>query len=165
MVSILDLKVRCHDLAAIRAILTADDSAVCEQVVEHQIDTYFVVAAGWLKLRGRDLVAYSRTDGHCDYTIVEVSDAALCWDALSSLLGVYARIDKRREIWRIATAIVHLDDVAGLGTFVEVETPAADVTLHQRLLRRLGIDTLIPESTSYAELQHTATNAAVSARS
>lgn len=152
MVSILDVKVRCGDLAAIRAILTADGSAVCERAFRRQTDTYFPVSTGWLKLRGRELIAYSRTDGRCDYTIVEVADEATCRRALSGVLGIYAEIDKRREIWRAGPAIVHLDEVKGLGSFVEVETPSSHVELHRRMLDQLGISGLPPEGTSYAEL-------------
>lgn len=151
MVSILDVKVRCGDLATIRAILTANDSAVHERLIG-QTDTYFPVPTGWLKLRGRELIAYSRTDGRCDYTIVDVSDETICRHALSSVLGVYAEVDKQREIWRVGPAIVHLDYVTGLGSFVEVETPSTDVALHHRLLDQLGISGLAPVGTSYAEL-------------
>ena len=96
---------------------------------DHQVDTYFRVPQGRLKIReGRlenALIFYQRTDRqHARRSSVELmllprrnSVRAI----LSRSLGVLAVVDKRREIYFVGNVKIHLDRVRGLGTFLEVE--------------------------------------------
>jgi adenylate cyclase, class 2 len=96
---------------------------------DHQVDTYFRVPSGRLKIReGRienALIFYQRTNSaHARRSTVELmllprrnSVRAI----LSRALGVLAVVDKRREIFFVGNVKIHLDRVRGLGTFVEVE--------------------------------------------
>jgi len=96
---------------------------------DRQVDTYFHVPTGRLKIReGRlenSLIFYQRTNSaQARRSIVEMmllprrnSVRAI----LSAALGVLAVVDKRREIYFVGNVKIHLDQVRGLGAFVEVE--------------------------------------------
>ena len=96
---------------------------------DHQIDTYFNVKKGRLKLREGTIenafINYNREN-----TVVaklseiilyqHIPDKALK-DILMIQLGVKIIVDKRRKIYFIDNVKFHFDLVSGLGTFIEVE--------------------------------------------
>ena len=96
---------------------------------DHQIDTYFRVPSGRLKVReGRienALIFYRRSDvRRARQAAVEMmllprrnSLRAI----LTRALGILAVVDKRREIYFVKNVKIHLDRVRQLGKFVEVE--------------------------------------------
>lgn len=96
---------------------------------DHQMDTYFRVPSGRLKIReGRienALIFYKRSNAQrarrstVDVTLLPRRNSAR--SILSQSLGVLAVVDKRREIYFVGNVKVHLDRVRGLGKFVEVE--------------------------------------------
>jgi adenylate cyclase, class 2 len=127
----LELKIRVPDLAGVRAACgkVATPAAAMEQV-----DTYFHARRGRLKLRESTggparceatLIAYERPDRSdiraSDYHLAAVSDAAGLKSVLSAALGVRGVVRKRREVHMYHNVRIHLDDVEGLGTFVELE--------------------------------------------
>lgn len=96
----------------------------------HQRDTYFHAVQGRLKLREAppdvaELISYRRADREgpkvSHYRIVPVYDPIALTDALAETLGVRAVVEKARRllVWRGVR--IHIDDVAGLGRFVELE--------------------------------------------
>jgi adenylate cyclase class IV len=101
-----------------------------------QIDTYFRVPQGRLKLREIDadgqrsaeLIQYDRPDDPGARTStyrrisIAVDQAASLKTALRDSLGELATVCKHRTvaIWR--STRIHLDQVDGLGRFVELET-------------------------------------------
>ena len=96
---------------------------------DHQVDTYFNVALGRLKLREgnieNSLIYYERIDtaGAKQSNILlypHQPDKALK-DILIKLHGVKVVVDKKRKIYFIDNVKFHFDKVEGLGTFVEVE--------------------------------------------
>jgi adenylate cyclase class IV len=100
----------------------------------HQVDTYFHAVQGRLKLREAppamaELISYRRADRDgpkvSNYRIVPVLDPVGLREALSDTLGVRVVVEKVRRllIWRGVR--IHLDAVAGLGAFVELEAVAA----------------------------------------
>jgi len=108
--------------------------AVCERLhaefrgIIHQVDTYFRVAEGRFKLRASDpgedyLVHYRRPDvpgpKGCDYEIAIVHRSVL--PVLCTALGVLAVVDKTRALYLWENVRIHLDNVAGLGDFIEFE--------------------------------------------
>jgi homotetrameric cytidine deaminase len=133
-----------------------------------QRDTYFAATAGRLKLReqepgGAELIAYEREDAararESRYRIAPVADAAALREALDAALGTTVVVDKRRHLLLWEGVRIHLDDVAGLGTFVELEGVAAqgsdlgaEAERVARLRAELDIadDALVP--TGYADL-------------
>jgi adenylate cyclase class 2 len=149
----LERKFRCRDLNAVRAVLPALATR-CEGV-QLQTDTYFHARAGRLKLREIDgqpavLIAYDRPDAATAkisaYHLVPVVDAALLRAALTAALGERGIVRKRREIHHWQNVRIHLDEVEGLGTFVELEAvlsaPDDEAVAHANLdmlQRKLGL--------------------------
>ncbi len=124
----IELKARIDSLALARGI--ARRLATETLGVELQTDTYFAGARGRLKLRQRQdhpaqLVWYARPDGvHAkasDYRLVAVADAEGLKQGLTAAYGVLTVVEKRREIYLHHNVRMHLDEVAGLGDFLEFE--------------------------------------------
>jgi len=118
-----------------------------------QIDTYFNVSSGRLKLReaspgATELIYYQRPDiagpKGCDYSIAAVS--AEIKSILSAAIGVRATVAKTRTLFLWENVRIHLDRVDRLGEFIEFEAvlgPEHDATDGQtkveRLTERFGI--------------------------
>lgn len=125
----IELKARVKSLEAARAV--AEKIATERLGVQRQVDTYFRVANGRLKLREIDLpplaqlIGYHRPDvagpKASDYRLVAVENPSEVKAVLASALGIWIVVDKRREIWLFDNVRIHLDEVAGLGTFIELE--------------------------------------------
>jgi predicted adenylyl cyclase CyaB len=162
----LELKARHGDLAAAAAV--AAGLGALGPTVQVQTDTYFRVPHGRLKLREieggtAELIGYDRPDrGEArtsTYLIMHVPDPGMLQSILAAALGVRGRVRKRRVIYLWHNVRIHLDEVDGLGTFVEFEAVLSagedGATAHARLEelgRALGIrpeDHLAP---SYADL-------------
>ena len=99
----------------------------------HQVDTYFKVAHGRLKLREfpdrpAELIAYHRADEGSlrpslyQVTPITLADAAGLRQSLEGTLGVKVVVGKVRRLWVYQTVRIHLDEVEGLGSFVEIES-------------------------------------------
>jgi predicted adenylyl cyclase CyaB len=163
----LEIKARCRDLAAARA--AAERLATRYVGVDAQTDTYFVTRAGRLKLRrsslsGGQLIPYLRADQtgpkRADYQVLPVPDADHLERTLAAILGVHRVVRKRREIFLVDNVRIHLDEVEGLGCFVELEavydgSAAAEAEQHARvagLMRELGIGEADLVDTSYEGL-------------
>jgi adenylate cyclase class IV len=112
-------------LAAALSLPGAEDHGML-----HQRDTYFHAVQGRLKLREAppamaELISYRRADRDgpkvSSYRVVQVLDPAALGEALEDVLGVRAVVEKARRllVWRGVR--IHLDSVAGLGSFVELE--------------------------------------------
>jgi adenylate cyclase, class 2 len=115
-----------------------------------QIDTYFAVKKGRLKLReinGKkfELIYYSRSTAkgsrYSDYVIVPLKDPDVIKALCGSLFGIKTTVRKNRALFLYRNARIHLDVVRGLGTFIELEVI---VTRGKRQARRL-MDFLILE--------------------
>jgi len=163
----IEFKARCADLERARAALAVEGASGPD--VDHQIDTYFRVPNGRLKLREgtveRALIHYDRPDTldpkRSDVTLYSTgADASALKSALTAALGVLIVVDKRREIYFVGNVKVHLDRVEQLGTFVEVEA-IADDTHHteavlraqcERMLDALGVSTDDLVAVSYSDL-------------
>ena len=101
--------------------------------LDHQIDTYFSVTQGRLKIREGNvescLVYYERDDRPgpkpCRYHIVQFKpgtpEAARIKELLAVSIGILCVVDKKREIYFIDQVKFHLDTVEKLGTFFEIE--------------------------------------------
>jgi predicted adenylyl cyclase CyaB len=96
---------------------------------DHQIDTYFNVNHGRLKLRKGKienfLVFYEREEKkgpkQSNVVLFKTEPESSLRDVLVKSLGVPVVVEKRREIYYIDNVKFHLDTVKDLGTFVEIE--------------------------------------------
>jgi predicted adenylyl cyclase CyaB len=131
----IEIKARCADPDAVRRRLTRLGIPLARRM--RQVDTYFLVPHGRLKLREIDggeaqLIQYHRPDATdpraSDYVIAPVQDPAALTEALARALGVRAVVDKQRELYLWRHTRIHLDEVAGLGSFLELETVVTDQT-------------------------------------
>lgn len=95
-----------------------------------QIDTYFDVKNGRLKLREFDsglaeLIFYRRVEDKferwSDYEVVKLSDSANLKNLFAKALGVKVIVEKRRKVYIFKNARIHIDNVSGLGNFIEFE--------------------------------------------
>jgi adenylate cyclase class 2 len=97
--------------------------------LDHQIDTYFHVQKGRLKLREgnieNSLINYDRENiagsKLSDIILYKHEPNAALKNILVHQLGVKAIVDKKRKIYFIDNVKFHFDVVENLGTFIEVE--------------------------------------------
>jgi homotetrameric cytidine deaminase len=131
-----------------------------------QRDTYFARARGRLKLREQtpgesELIQYRRADApgarESEYRRVPVADAAALREALDATLGTLVVVEKRRRLLLSDGVRIHLDDVQGLGAFVELEAVAEpgsdlaaehDKVAHLRGALEIADDRLVHQSYS-----------------
>ncbi len=132
-----------------------------------QDDTYFACAAGRLKLRtgpdGGELIYYRRDNQAAPkesfYQRVPTPDPTALRELLVQALGQVGRVRKVRTLFLHGRTRIHLDRVAGLGDFLELEVvleadepPAQGVAEAHELLTRLGIARSQLIEGSYLEL-------------
>lgn len=159
-----EIKARCTDPAFIRNYLLQNGADF--KGTDHQMDTYFNVANGRLKLREgnieNNLIYYERENQagpkNSSFNLVKVEDAEGLKEALTKANGIKVVVQKKREIYFIANVKFHIDEVPELGAFVEIEAgnKTADLSQPELLeqcefyLREFGIpeDALIEISYS-----------------
>ncbi|MBK9096769.1 MAG: class IV adenylate cyclase [bacterium] len=109
---------------------------------DNQVDTYFKVNQGRLKLREGNienhLIYYERED------IAEPKKSVVILyknlpgsnlkEILTGSLGIRVVVDKNREIYFIENVKFHLDVVRGLGSFVEIEAIDLDGSIGEKKL-------------------------------
>lgn len=165
-VDIVEFKARCADPAETFGRISQVGAR--HQGRDHQIDTYFDVADGRMKLRRgtieTTLIHYRRDDrsGPKDsqVTLHTPADGHSLLEVLRAGLDVLVVVDKHRDIFWCENVKLHVDQVTGLGGFLEVEAIDHDGTIgreqlqHQCLqwLDELGVghDDLV--SHSYSDL-------------
>ena len=130
-----------------------------------QQDTYFRIPRGRLKLREAEgetaeLIYYERTEESAErwsrFTREPVTAPAGLVHVLTDAFGVLAVVRKRRELYIFRDARIHIDDVEGLGTFVEFEvtggeTPASVATMRE-LRNAFGIGEESVIKVSYSDM-------------
>ena len=149
----IEIKARVRDIADFkRRAETMSDSAL--EVIPQE-DTFFVTPKGRLKLRvlapdQAQLVYYDRPDQEgpkrSDYFIFNTNDPENLKTALTLALGVRGAVKKTRFLYQVGQTRVHLDDVEGLGQFMELEVVLRDdqsdaegQALAEDLMKKLGI--------------------------
>ncbi len=123
----IEIKATCSDIAAIRQFLRKLKAD--ERGEDHQIDTYFNVPNGRLKLREGNienaLIHYIRPNQLApkvsDITYYKPKESKDLKATLKAALGVKVIVDKKRQIFFVDNVKFHLDRVQDLGTFVEIE--------------------------------------------
>jgi len=114
--------------------------------VEKQIDIYYKVNKGRLKLRiinGNEgnLILYSRAEKNVErishYTISKTKDFKELDFILSRQFGILVKVVKKREIFISKNIRVHLDKVAGLGNYLEIEIIYSDLLNAKKQMKNL----------------------------
>lgn len=169
----LELKVRCRDDDLGRLTELLRSRGATPLVTIDQVDTYFAVSRGRLKVRAStasdgvetaELIGYERPDlsgaRWSSYTRVplDASAAPGVIAALTDTVGLLTRVEKRRTVALDGETRVHLDRVAGLGAFVELETVLGDRTQeaaeveYAAVVRLLGLADFVTVAGSYSDL-------------
>lgn len=145
--------------------------------VMHQVDTYFRVPDYRLKKRVAEMdghaepveyIRYDRPDRTqpkvSRFTIYSEAEALKLYGSAS--MPVRVVVDKSRDLWMIDTVRIHLDDVVGLGRFIEIEvlvSPRQNVARsHARLAhirRHLSPVLGEPIAQSYSDMMENAASA------
>jgi predicted adenylyl cyclase CyaB len=126
----IELKARDPDPA--RSLQASLDLGAEDRGWLQQLDTYFKVPHGRLKLREQDVAAeliyYERSDEAIEreskYQIVPVQEPEALKDALAAALGILVAVEKSRRLLLWRNVRIHLDEVPGLGSFIELEAIA-----------------------------------------
>jgi predicted adenylyl cyclase CyaB len=122
-----EIKALCNDPSSVRDYLV-NHGAVFKGTDE-QTDTYFNVNDGRLKLREgnieNNLIFYNRNNQagpkSSHFHLVKIEDAKGLKEVLERSCGIKMVVRKRREIYYIDNVKFHIDDVPGLGSFIEIE--------------------------------------------
>jgi homotetrameric cytidine deaminase len=161
-----NIEIKARDRNPARTLELALQLGAAHEGDLQQRDTYFDRARGRLKLReqepGEDeLIEYRRADEAgaraSSYRRVWVSSAPDLREALDAALGTLVVVTKRRRLLLSDNVRIHLDEVEGLGSFIELEAvagPGSDLAAEQAQVAEfrgrleIGDDALVGESYS-----------------
>lgn len=160
----IEIKARCSDPELVQQkllSLKADPKGT-----DHQIDTYFHVDRGRLKLREgnieNNLIYYNRNDQagpkKSEVILYPATNDNSLKKILTEVMGIKVVVDKYRDIYFIGNVKFHLDRVEALGNFVEIEAigeSGEEENLENQCreyMALLGIDEAMLVSRSYSEL-------------
>ena len=161
-----EIKAKCQNAAQIERILLANNAKFIG--IDHQIDTYFNVSNGRLKLREGNienhLIHYHRSNQEgpkASEVLLYKSDPTSNLKAiLNNSLGIFVVVDKQRKIFFIDNVKFHIDNVTELGAFMEIEAIDTDGSIGQEKLEKqcayfiklLGIEEKDLVAVSYSDL-------------
>ncbi len=133
MPSNIEVKARDADPERTRALAEQiSDSPALELKQE---DTFFPCPNGRLKLRRlstthSELIFYRRPDlvgtKQSDYVIAPVTAPERLLAILTSAFGAWRTVVKTRVLFQVGQTRIHLDEVEGLGSFIELEVVLRD---------------------------------------
>ncbi len=166
MPQIAEIKAKSNKIDEIRTFLKSNSAF--HKGVDLQIDTYFRIASGRLKLRQgnveTNLIYYNRPNTKApkksSVLLYKPNEAEHLKSILEAVHPTLCVVDKVREIYFIDNVKFHLDSVKGLGTFIEIEAIDEsnalyyDNILQQCLsyMRQLNIEEADLISVSYSDL-------------
>lgn len=138
----IEFKARTNRLAELEATLLQHNPIFIGE--DHQVDSYFNVASGRLKLREGNienaLIHYEREDfagaKSSHVLLYQHQPDKILKEILIKTLGIKAVVDKKRKIYFINNVKFHFDTVGGLGTFVEVEAIDKDGSIGKEKLQK-----------------------------
>ncbi|MEM8648648.1 MAG: class IV adenylate cyclase, partial [Pseudomonadota bacterium] len=123
-----EIKAHVRDVAEVRR--RAEDASGGPPEVLEQEDVFFPAERGRLKLRRLapdfgQLIFYERPDVSgpktCIYAISDTQDPQQLREVLSQALGEAMIVRKVREVYMVGQTRIHVDQVEGLGAFLELE--------------------------------------------
>jgi predicted adenylyl cyclase CyaB len=147
----LELKAACADPGS--AHRTAHSIGARDEGILLQTDTYFGVPDGRLKLREiegdrSELISYRRPNATpartSRFEICPVEHPLEMIRLLELLFGIRCVVRKKRSLYLLGATRIHIDEVEGLGSFIEFEIPRGDTRLNpeemlDRLVKEFGI--------------------------
>jgi predicted adenylyl cyclase CyaB len=162
----IEIKARVLDLDQIRERVEKLSDTAAQLILQQ--DTFFHVPHGRLKLRvlsadSGELIYYEREDASqpklSSYILSSTSDPAGLRAVLAASLGILGTVTKQRWLYMVGNTRIHLDDVDGLGTFLELEVvlqegqnPEEGTSIAQDLMCQLEIDTGSLVEKAYVDL-------------
>jgi len=167
----IEIKARIASVAQLLPHAQAVAGGGAPQLIE-QDDTFFTVPQGRLKLRqfadgSAELIHYHRPDTGdakaSDYVRVAAPEPAALREALVRACGLRGRVQKRRWLLLAQNGAfqtrIHLDQVQGLGDFMELEvvlqdgqTDAQGAAVAEALMDALGLAEVPRLAGSYLDL-------------
>ena len=122
-----EIKASCSNPEFIRNYLFTKNAKFIG--TDRQIDTYFNVTNGRLKLREgvieNNLIFYERNNQpgpkSSFFNLIKISDPNGLKEVLKNSIGIKMIVTKKREIYYIGNIKFHIDEVDELGSFVEIE--------------------------------------------
>jgi|SRR5579871_151130 len=150
----IEIKARLRDRVAAHAT-AAQLSGTGPEIIP-QTDIFFRSEGARLKLRilapdRGELIRYERADAaearRSEYTIARTSDPRNLEEILTAALGSTGTVTKTRSLYLAGQTRIHIDEVEGLGDFLELEvvlrpgqSDAEGRRVATRLLREFDID-------------------------
>jgi adenylate cyclase len=166
-----EIKAKIHNLPQLRA--RAQSIADSGPFEIQQDDTFFVCHYGRLKLRifsesRGELIFYKRDDlpnpKESQYIITPTSTPYELRETLVLALGECGRVRKQRTLFLAGKTRIHLDEVEGLGAFMELEVVLSDgetiaegIETGHRIMQQLGIRDRDLVDRAYVDLLKAAT--------
>lgn len=153
MPSNIEIKARARNFSEIRS-RAEKLSDIAVQIIPQE-DTFFNTPQGRLKLRilsdHAELIYYTRPDQEgpkrSDYHITRSTDPENLKRVLELAYGIRGAVRKTRYLYIVGQTRVHLDDVAGLGQFMELEvvmdegqSDAEGQKIAEDLMSALGVE-------------------------
>jgi predicted adenylyl cyclase CyaB len=149
-----EIKAHLRDIRFAHA--TAARLSASEPQRIEQRDVFFHCASGRLKLRflggeSGELIHYERRDAATsrisDYVIAPIDRATALGETLRRALHVRGTVEKTRWLYMIGQTRVHIDEVRGLGAFLEFEvvlraeqSEPEGAAIAENLMREFGIE-------------------------
>lgn len=139
----IEIKAKCSNKEDIRHIKNILRSKKAElKGTDHQIDTYFKINSGRLKLREGNienyLIYYDREDKkspkQSNVMLFKTEPNSPLKKILTKALGILVVVDKLREIYFIKNVKFHMDTVKNLGTFIEIEAMGKEGAIEKQKL-------------------------------
>ncbi len=142
----IEIKAKSTNQDKIRQILLTRNAE--SKGTDHQIDTYFNVSHGRLKLREgnieHNLIHYHREDKEGPkqsiVTLYQPKPDSTLKTILQNAIGTLTVVDKIREIYFIDNVKFHIDTVKELGTFIEIEAIDRDGSIGESTLQQQCAD-------------------------
>ncbi len=136
----IEIKARCAQPDAVRSFLSAQKAEY--RGLDHQIDTYFKVRHGRLKLRQgtieNALIHYEREEKagpkQSNVLLYQAGPDPTLKEILTKALGILVVVEKQRQIYFLGNVKFHIDTVPQLGSFVEIEAIDREGTIGQAQL-------------------------------
>lgn len=125
---LIEMKARCSNPSKVRHLLLQQPN-IQFIGIDSQVDTYFKIPSGRLKLREgnieNSLIYYDRENKKdakkSDVTLYKSTEIASLKAVLVAALPILIVVEKKREIYFIDHIKFHIDTLTSLGSFLEIE--------------------------------------------